>query len=147
MLKGWQKVSGNWYYLRTATNTPSSGPEGSMVAGWLLSGGHWYYLADSGVGVSSASGDYGKMLKGLYKIGLYEYYFYNPGVDWMESEFSFPEGAMCKNINYTEIFGRDGVLVYATIDGEGHVHRHTLGSIKSTQGSLAAQHVMAGEVG
>lgn len=40
MRTGWYNESGNWYYLRTATNTPGGGPEGSMLRSgtWTING-------------------------------------------------------------------------------------------------------------
>lgn len=46
---GWFKDGSTWYYLRTATNTPASGPEGAMLAGgtWTI-GGKAYRFDSSG---------------------------------------------------------------------------------------------------
>ena len=131
MLKGWQKVNGSWYYLRTAKNTPTAGPEGSMVVDWIHVGGYWYCLGGPAAGVAASSPDYGKMLKGLRQVGAYEYFFYDGSL--IQPGFSFPEGAMCTNINYTEILGPDGILVYATIDSEGHVHKHGIYRLPASQ--------------
>lgn len=131
MLKGWQKVNGSWYYLRTAKNTPTAGPEGSMVVDWIHVGGYWYCLGGPAAGVAASSPDYGKMLKGLRQVGTYEYFFYDGSL--IQPGFSFPEGAMCTNINYTEILGPDGILVYATIDSEGHVHKHGIYRLPASQ--------------
>lgn len=133
MLKGWQKVGGSWFYLRTAKNTPTAGPEGSMVVDWIRVGGYWYCLAGPASGVGASSPDYGKMLKGLHQVGTYEYFFYDGSL--IQSGFSFPEGAMCTSINYAEILGPDGILVYATIDSEGHVHKHGIYRALATQSS------------
>lgn len=144
MCKGWHAENGNWYYLRTAKNTPSSGPEGSMVAnswqwigkswyafkpggqmrtGWFKSGNYWYYLADKEVGISFNASDYGKMLLGLYKIGLYEYYFYD---SLHMAGYIEPDGAMLRSTGYIQILTPDGFLVVAFIDSEGHVYRGSL---------------------
>ena len=50
MRKGWFKDGSSWYYLRTATNTPGSGPEGSMLANgtWTIDG-KAYRFNSSGV--------------------------------------------------------------------------------------------------
>ena len=49
MRTGWFKDGSTWYYLRTATNTPASGPEGAMLAGgtWTI-GGKAYRFDSSG---------------------------------------------------------------------------------------------------
>ena len=43
------KDGSTWYYLRTAANTPASGPEGAMLAGgtWTI-GGKAYRFDSSG---------------------------------------------------------------------------------------------------
>ena len=40
MRTGWYLESGNWYYLRTAYETPSGGPKGSMLCSgtWTIGG-------------------------------------------------------------------------------------------------------------
>lgn len=40
MYRGWYQDGSTWYYLRTASNVPSGGPEGSMLAGgtWTING-------------------------------------------------------------------------------------------------------------
>lgn len=49
MRTGWFKDGSTWYYLRTAANTPASGPEGAMLAGgtWTI-GGKAYRFDSSG---------------------------------------------------------------------------------------------------
>lgn len=195
MLKGWQSNGGNWYYLRTATNVPNAGPEGSMVVGWLSNGGYWYKLNDSGammrgfhadggywyyfrtannvpvggpdgamvancwieiagecyafqpggqmrtgwfddgdhryflanseIGIGFNSADYGKMVLGLCKIGLYEYFFNDPA----NIIFFAPDGAMIRNNPYFQFLTPDGIIVAGIIDGNGHVHRTGIKSL------------------
>ena len=122
MLKGWQWIGSNWYYLRTATNKPTTGPEGAMVVNWAYVGGYWYCLAGSECGIGENSPDLGKMLKGIRKVGLYEYYFYVkgeyfPGID-------VPDGSMVTDAIGVRVFGPDGRAVVISINKQGHVSRH-----------------------
>lgn len=141
MLIGWQKIDGSYYYLRTAADTPTSGPAGSMCIGWIQVGtrwyymessgamhlgwlqldGYWYYLGDSAVGITGGA-DYGSMLRGLHQIGTWKYYFIDRENDTIFG--SYPDGAMAVNESYIEILGPDGIIIYATIDSQGHVHEH-----------------------
>ena len=45
MRTGWQKISGNWYYFKTA----SENPEGAMVTGTKVINGKTYYFDSNGV--------------------------------------------------------------------------------------------------
>lgn len=47
MRRGWFKESGSWYYLRTATNTPAGGPEGSMLTSGAWKIGTKRYIFDA----------------------------------------------------------------------------------------------------
>lgn len=124
MRTGWQWIyhSSGWdeYYFW-------GNGSGRMATGWLDVGGHRFFLANSEVGLSYYSGDYGVCLKGLWRIGVYDYYFRagygEVGID------HYPTGAMLRSINYTEFFGRDGLLVYAQIDQYGHVKIYGIKSI------------------
>ncbi|WP_251179214.1 hypothetical protein [Adlercreutzia agrestimuris] len=50
MQTGWYKENGSWYYLRPATNTPGTGPEGSMLhSGTWTINGKAYRFDSSGV--------------------------------------------------------------------------------------------------
>lgn len=70
MQTGWLKWDGSWFYLRPATNYPSTGPTGSMVMGWQLIevGGYNYYHYFNPAGGS------GRMLTGWQIIGGLTYY-------------------------------------------------------------------------
>lgn len=50
MQTGWYYDGCNWYYLRPATNTPASGPQGGMLANgsWYING-KTYHFNSSGV--------------------------------------------------------------------------------------------------
>ena len=115
MQTGWVKVDSEWFYMDSS---------GAMQVGWIKSGGYWYYLAEEDTGILPSSRDYGKMVRGLRVVGLYEYYFFDPAHD--RTMVSYPEGAMVTSLNYAEFFGSDGRIVYGQIDSEGHVYRHTI---------------------
>jgi uncharacterized protein YycO len=55
---GWKTIGGSTYYFRTATNTPSSGPQYSMVTGCQLINGTYCYFNAAGIyQYSSSPGD------------------------------------------------------------------------------------------
>ena len=143
MMRGFHADGGYWYYFRTANNVPVGGPDGAMVAncwieiagecyafqpggqmrtGWFDDGGHRYFLANSEIGIGFNSADYGKMVRGLHKIGLYEYYFNDP---LHMAGFWEPDGAMIRSNAFVQILTPDGFLTVAFIDGDGHVTRGT----------------------
>jgi len=57
--KGWQLISGKWYY---------NNGDGTYKTGWVLDGGKWYYMNPSGA-----------MQTGWKSINHKWYYFYNDG--------------------------------------------------------------------
>ena len=146
MRHGWITENGSFYFLRTSNVVPSAGPEGSMVVdwqrinrewysfdssgamrtGWFKSGGEWFYLAGEEMGIDSASFDYGKMVKGLRKIGIHEYFFYESG--WFVEPPSTPYtlGAMWVNKTAFLLFGPDDRLLKISIDENGYVKRHSI---------------------
>ena len=42
MLRGWQNINGEWFYLETTGN--STFPIGAMVTGWYEINNYWYYF-------------------------------------------------------------------------------------------------------
>ena len=143
MSKGWYSEGSNWYYFRTGKNIPTTGPEGAMCTGWqkigtnwhyfltdgkmktgwLSLGGYWYYMRGTDIGVSFNDRMYGAMLRGLYKIGADEYYFYDPDTDVKSVFIMCPEGAMMHDVYYVELLSPEGLIVWASIDSNGVVHR------------------------
>lgn len=111
---GWYKVDGTWYYFNPNNGIMQTGwvkvgsewfymsSSGAMQVGWIKSGGYWYYLAEEDAGILPSSRDYGKMVRGLRVVGLYEYYFFDPDHD--RTMVSYPEGAMVTSLNYAEFF-------------------------------------------
>lgn len=141
MIHGFHSDGDYWYYFRTSRDVPAKGPEGAMIAnkwmssgkewyafdssghmrtGWFADGGHKYFFANAEIGIGFGSADYGKMVRGLHKIGLYEYYFNDP---LHMAGFWEPDGAMIRRNMYVQILTPDGFLVAAFIDGDGHVTR------------------------
>ena len=60
MLKGWQWIGSEWYYLKEDGFTGWNGPVGSMTTGWKFIDGSWYFLDDGNV---NWSGPLGSMLR------------------------------------------------------------------------------------
>ncbi|MCD7717458.1 MAG: N-acetylmuramoyl-L-alanine amidase [Lachnospiraceae bacterium] len=100
MKTGWLKLSGKYYYLRTAEDT--DGPEGSRVTGFYTVGDYTYYFSSKGVrqqnGWKKIGGSLyyfkkkspaGVMLVGRQKIGSYYFYFNASGkmkTGWVTEE-------------------------------------------------------------
>jgi glucan-binding YG repeat protein len=64
MQTGWLYYDGGWYYLRTYSNYPSTGPSGSMVTGWQWvseSSGvsYWFYFNGGRMVVNTVVADSG----------------------------------------------------------------------------------------
>lgn len=141
MRRGWYYAGGEWYYfasngamqtgwVKDGSKWFYTGTDGAMLTGWQFIGSHWYYLADNKVGAATGSSDYGEMLKGLWEIDLYEYYFFDPSSDMMQLGLKYPEGAMVRDVSYAEFMGSNGIIVYGVIDEFGHVFRHTILSLE-----------------
>ena len=60
MLKGWQWIGSEWYYLKPDGFTGWNGPVGSMTTGWKFIDGSWYFLDDGNV---NWAGPLGSMLR------------------------------------------------------------------------------------
>ncbi|WP_251231126.1 N-acetylmuramoyl-L-alanine amidase family protein [Adlercreutzia aquisgranensis] len=68
---GWVKDGEYRYYLRTADDEPTPGPEGSMVVGWAKLGAYWFYFDPDGA-----------MHKGRLAYDGHEYYMCDENVTW-----------------------------------------------------------------
>lgn len=89
---------------------------------WVNDGMNQYcYFED----VHGPSGQYGgpEMLKGLHKVGTEEYYFADSSHDFVLIKPNVPDGALVKDSEYLEILGEEGLIVAATIDDAGQVHK------------------------
>jgi uncharacterized repeat protein (TIGR02543 family) len=108
--KGWQYISGKWYYLNVSTGIMASGwqyisgkwyylgsaDSGVMQTGWQYISGKWYYLGSASSGAMTSGWQYisgkwyylgsansGVMVTGKVKIGGKTYRFNSSGV-WIK---------------------------------------------------------------
>lgn len=118
---GWQDIyhSTGWdtYYFRGAGS-------GRMETGWLNWDGYTYYLGNDIVGFPFNNPAHGTMLKGIYKIGAYNYVFKDDHGSISGSQaWNYPVGSMLRNMTYIEVLNPNGsILLIGWIDEYGHLY-------------------------